>query len=163
MQVPPNETPKGIVSIFDQVTGLLSAYGWTILFFAVVLNLLWSHFYPKFKKWKEKQEDQKQEEEYKKNPELLLAREEALQKARQKLQEQHDYLSRIFEEKKKLIEEQKRQEKIENYERLMQGKSMIKPSDNKNVRGPDYNPLMGSGGSCGFRPSRRDMGGAGGG
>jgi len=160
--VPPNETPEAVTSVFATVTGLLSAYGWTILFLVVVLNLLWSHFYPKYKQWKEKQEDQKQEEEYKKNPEIFLQREEGLQRARQRLLEKHEELDREHAEKMRLAEERKRQEKIEQYERL-QGKSMIKPNEKKSLRNPDYNPLTGSGAGCSYRPSRRDLGGAGGG
>lgn len=40
---------------------------------------------------------------------------------------------------------------------------MIAPNENTNMGRPDYNPLMGSGGSSGYRPSRRGMGGGGGG
>lgn len=163
MQVPPNETPEAVVSLFDTVTGLLSAYGWTILFFLVILNLLWSHFYPKYKKWKAKKDDETREEEYRRNPDLLLAREEALQKVRQKMQEAHDELAKQHDEKMKLVEERKRQEKIEKHERMQKGKSMITPEESSNLRRPDYNPLGGSGGSCSYRPSRRGMGGGGGG
>jgi len=162
MEVPINKTPDAVVSVFEIVTGLFSAYGWTILFVAVILNLLWSHLAPKYREWKRKKLERKELEEYKKNPDLLLAREEALQKSRQKLQEKHDALAREYEEKKKLEEEKKRQEKIENYERLMQGKSKLKPADNSSLRG-EYNPLTGiGGGSSGYRPTRRQPGSGGG-
>lgn len=58
---------------FFLVTGVLATYGWTILFFVVVLNLLWSHFYPKYKNWRDKQEDEKKEEEYKKSRYIYLS------------------------------------------------------------------------------------------
>lgn len=46
---------------------------------------------------------------------------------------------------------------------MLQGKSLSKPEEKPGLRRPDYNPLMGSGGSCGYRPSRRGVGGSGGG
>ncbi|XP_035209072.1 selenoprotein S-like [Stegodyphus dumicola] len=161
MEVPPNETPEPVKSLFDSVTGLLAAYGWSILFFLVIANLLWSHFYPKYKKWREKVEDQEKEAEYEQNPDLIISRQEALALARQRLQEQHDRLAREYAEKMKEKEEKKRKEKIEAYERMMQGKS--KSVQPQTLRGSDYNPLTGSGGgSCSYRPARQRGGGGGG-
>ncbi|GBN65826.1 hypothetical protein AVEN_143880-1 [Araneus ventricosus] len=100
MDVPPNPTPDPVQSVFDQVTGILSNYGWTILFIVVVANLLWSHFYPKFKKWRERVEEQEKEAEYKKDPSLIIAREERLCKARQRMAEEHERLALEHEEKK---------------------------------------------------------------
>ncbi|GIX85933.1 uncharacterized protein CEXT_768301 [Caerostris extrusa] len=66
MDVPPNPTSDPVQSIFDKITEVLSAYGWTILFFVVVANLIWSHLYPKYKKWRERQENEERDAQYKK-------------------------------------------------------------------------------------------------
>ncbi|KAG8193645.1 hypothetical protein JTE90_024009 [Oedothorax gibbosus] len=152
-----NPTPEPVQSFFDQAIGLLSAYGWTILFVVVVANLLWSHFYPKYRRWRERQEDQRQEAEYKRDPSLIIARDEAMSRARQRLQEEHDRLAQEFLAKEKEKEEKKRQEKLALMESLAYGKP--KPSSGNTTGGglrQEYNPLMGGGGGfCGYRPSRR--------
>jgi len=164
MDSPPDETPDPVQNIIGKATGFLSTYGWSCLFVVIVANLIWSHFYPKYKKWREKLENEKLEAEYQNDPSRLIAREEAMALARQRLQEKHDKLAREYEEKMREKEEKKRQEKLEAMENLMRGKS-TKPkasNESQNLR-QEYNPLTGSsGGSCSFRPSSR-RGGAGGG
>lgn len=163
MEVPQNDTPDPVQSVFDLVIGLLSTYGWTILFFVVVFNLLWSHLYPKFQKWQEKREELAQEAEYKRDPSYVIARDEAMSKARQKMQEENDKLTEEFMAKMKEKEEKKRQEKIEAMEKLLHGKPKEPSTNSSQSLRQEYNPLMGSGGggSSGFRPSRREVGGGG--
>ncbi|KAF8777707.1 selenoprotein S-like [Argiope bruennichi] len=162
MDVPPNPTPDPVQSVFDQVTGILSNYGWTILFILIVLNLLWSHFYPKYKKWQERVEEQEKEAEYKKDPSRIIAREEAMARARQRMAEEHERLAREYEEKMKEKERKKREEKLAEMESLVYGKP--KPSKNSSALRQDYNPLMGGGSSSScYRPSRRGGPGGGGG
>ncbi|XP_042906610.1 selenoprotein S isoform X1 [Parasteatoda tepidariorum] len=163
MDIPVDEKPAIERNTFEIVTEFLSTYGWTCLFIVVVLNLIWSHFYPKYKKWQERQEDQRKEAEYKKDPTRLIEREEAMQLARRKLQEKHDQLAQEHAEKMRLKEEQKKKERIEAMENLMKGKSTKpKPKDESQSLRPEYNPLMGgsSSSSC-FRPTRRGTSGGG--
>ncbi|XP_054717740.1 selenoprotein S-like [Uloborus diversus] len=162
MEVPPNATPEPVENLFTTILSLLSAYGWTILFVIVVLNLLWSHFHPKYKKWRDQKEDREKEQVLQQNPELILERQEALARARQKLQEEHDRLNKEYEEKIRQKEEMKRQEKIANFERIM-GKQNTTGGNDKslNLRRNDYAPLMGSGPTCSYRPSRRGTSGGG--
>lgn len=59
-------------------------------------------------------------------------------------------------------EEQKRKEKLERKERLLDINKARPPSSHNagtsSLRGDDYNPLMGSGGSCGWRPTKKRCG-----
>ncbi|GFQ64787.1 uncharacterized protein TNCT_85201 [Trichonephila clavata] len=160
MDVPPNPTSDPVQSIFDQITGVLSAYGWTILFILVVANLIWSHLYPKYRRWRERLEEQEMEAEYKKDPSRIIARDEAMARARQKMQEEHDRLAQEHEEKMKEKERQKREEKLAAMESLAHGKP--KPSNNSSSLRQEYNPLMGTGGSSScYRPPRRGASGGG--
>ncbi|XP_071041324.1 selenoprotein S isoform X4 [Parasteatoda tepidariorum] len=115
MDIPVDEKPAIERNTFEIVTEFLSTYGWTCLFIVVVLNLIWSHFYPKYKKWQERQEDQRKEAEYKKDPTRLIEREEAMQLARRKLQEKHDQLAQEHAEKMRLKEEQKRKKELKQW------------------------------------------------
>lgn len=165
--IPENKTPEAVTSILNSVLAFISSYGWTIVFIFVVANLLWSHFQPKWRQWRARQLQQLQDMEYHRNPDLLIEREEAVARSRQRLQEEHDSLARQYAEKQKEVEEKKRREKIEQWEKLQHGKSgkdkanQSQSGSSSSLRG-NYNPLVGSGGGVCYRPSRRG-GGAGGG
>lgn len=110
---------------------------------------------------------------------LVTKRQEAMEAARRRMQEELDAKAAIFKEKQRQQEEERRRQKIEEWENLKQGKSCKgqrlsesteeagssssssssaapKPkTDKKPLRTNDYNPLMGQGGSCTWRPGRR--------
>lgn len=96
------------------------------------------------------------------------------------MQEQQDALAAKQKEKMAQLEEQKRQEKIANWEQLQQGRGLgsklrntacaeesaasssgltRRPKGNYDssdrLRGTDYNPLTGSSGGSSYRPERR--------
>lgn len=114
--------------------------------------------------------------------EEILAREEAIEAARRRMQEQYDLKAKEAAIKQKEREELQRQEKMKNLEKYgtvlgRSSKTLVaetnaptvsqvlgkKKADNKSKLRPEYNPLMGDSNSSGvcFRPARR--GGAGGG
>lgn len=182
-QMPVNEDPPFIMqNLYTPAVVFLSQYGWYCVFGLIVLAFLLSKIQPTISQWLKKREEEEQLAFYKKNPDLAFQRQEAMERARRKLQEQHDSAAQIHAEKQKQLEEEKRQRKIEDWENHLQGKSykskVYKPSEEaksstsqskpkkdggkKPFRRSDYNPLMGdfSGGSS-FRPARR--GGASGG
>lgn len=112
--------------------------------------------------------------------ESFVQRQEAMERARRRMQEQQDALAAKQKEKMAQLEEQKRQEKINNWEQLQQGRGLgsklrnnacaeesaasssgltRRPKGNYDssdrLRGTDYNPLTGSSGGSSYRPERR--------
>lgn len=109
----------------------------------------------------------------------FVKRQEALERARQRMQEKQDALAEKQKEKMAQLEEQKRQEKIKNWEQLQQGlglgsklratstnESSAEPNrvsrrprgsqdSSDRLRNSDYNPLTGSSGGSSYRPERR--------
>jgi len=132
----------------------------------------------KYYGWKEKREYEAEAEHIKKNPDFYRQRMEAMERARQKQQEAHDLSARLLAEKEKQKEEERRAEKLEQLENLVNGKGYNNKSS-KNCVGAsnstgttsknqtksnfrsDYNPLMGGGGQSRYRPDRRQAGGGG--
>lgn len=158
--IPENKTPEAVTSILNSVLAFISFYGWTIVFIFVVANLLWSQFRPKWRQWRARRQQLQLDMEYHRNPDLLIAREEAVARSRQRLQEEHDVLSRQHAEKVKELEEKKRREKIEQWEKVQRVK-LTNDTARQSQSGPSsglrgsYNPLTGSGGGACYRPSRR--------
>ncbi|XP_013910286.1 PREDICTED: selenoprotein S [Thamnophis sirtalis] len=94
-----------------------------------------------------------------------------------KMQEQLNVQAEKFKEKQKMLEEEKRKQKIAMWESMQEGKSykatlqhnqeptpeaststtVVKPKPNKKpLRGEGYNPLSGEGGgTCSWRPGRK--------
>uniref|UniRef100_A0A224Z8E2 Selenoprotein S n=1 Tax=Rhipicephalus zambeziensis TaxID=60191 RepID=A0A224Z8E2_9ACAR len=109
----------------------------------------------------------------------FVKRQEALERARQRMQEKQNALAEKQKEKMAQLEEQKRQEKIKNWEQLQQGlglgsklratssnESSAEPNSlsrrprrsedsSDRLRNSDYNPLTGSSGGSSYRPDRR--------
>uniref|UniRef100_A0AAR2IY31 U2A'/phosphoprotein 32 family A C-terminal domain-containing protein n=1 Tax=Pygocentrus nattereri TaxID=42514 RepID=A0AAR2IY31_PYGNA len=106
----------------------------------------------------------------------VVRRQEALEAARQRMQEELNAKAAEFKEKQQRMEEEKRQQKIEKWESMKEGKSykgnanltqnsdeaatsstVLKPkTDKKPIRTSGYNPLSGEGGgTCAWRPGRR--------
>ncbi|KAL7866814.1 hypothetical protein AOLI_G00146280 [Acnodon oligacanthus] len=110
------------------------------------------------------------------DPASVVRRQEALEAARQRMQEELNAKAAEFKEKQQRMEEEKRQQKIEKWESMKEGKSYkgnanrtqnsdeaassstgLKPkTDKKPLRTSGYNPLSGEGGgTCAWRPGRR--------
>lgn len=160
--------------LYSRVTGVLQQYGWFIVLGCLILLYIRSKLKPAYNQMKRKAEESRDK---KIDPEVAQSRLEAMERARQRLQEQHDAKASQYMEKQLQKEEEKRQTKIEEWENLQQGKayrSKIKPREENaetpkglkpkpKLRDSDYNPLMGGGGGgASYRPSRRTGGGGGG-
>lgn len=152
------------------VGDFLSQYGWYLLFGTVMLYLLILHLS------KRRSSQRSPNPQAPQDATLVARRQEAVEAARRKMQEELDAKAAVFIEKQKSQEEEKRRQKIEMWESMQQGKSykgaaklsqtteeasssqtVLKPkTDKKPLRSTDYNPLTGQGGgSCSWRPGRR--------
>ncbi|XP_060898651.1 selenoprotein S isoform X1 [Labrus mixtus] len=150
---------------------LLSMYGWHLLVVSVLVYLLVQLLMKRFR-----QRDQSSAPQTQQDVSSVVRNQEAMEAARRRMQEELDAKAAIFREKQKQQEEEKRRQKIEIWESMQQGKSykgaqrvsaaaeeassstaVPKPkTDKKPLRGADYNPLTGEGGSsCTWRPGRR--------
>ncbi|XP_060081458.1 selenoprotein S-like [Ylistrum balloti] len=169
-----NENPQIVSDVFTTVTQILQQYGWFIVFGCLVLLYIRSKVKPAYSQMKKRAEESRDK---KIDPDVAQSRMEAMERARQRLQEEHDAKASHYAEKQLLKEEEKRQTRIEEWDNLQQGKayrSKIKPREENSettkglkpkprLRDTGYNPLMGGGGGGGsFRPSRRAGGGGGG-
>lgn len=174
--VPPeNRDPEIVGAIFDTVTGVLQLYGWTILIVVVAVLYIGS----KVKPWLQKHSQQNVTNSYKKmDTGEIQDRLEAMERARLRMQAQHDEEARKFAERQKEKEEEKRSKRLEEWEKHRQGQGYhskvrrapeqppkpptVKSQPKKPLK-PEYNPLMGGGssGAC-YRPSRRGGPSAGG-
>uniref|UniRef100_UPI00398EBEF0 selenoprotein S n=1 Tax=Pristiophorus japonicus TaxID=55135 RepID=UPI00398EBEF0 len=162
------EEPEGPPA--TQALHILSEYGWYILFSCiagfVVLQRIRAMLQAKSRKWAQASEAQIE-------PSLIVRRQEAMDAARHRMQQELDAQAVKYREKQKDIEEEKRREKIEAWDNMQEGKSSRKKanlnlepetstssaakpkSDKKSLRG-GFNPLTGDGGgSCVWRPARR--------
>ncbi|XP_053176645.1 selenoprotein S isoform X1 [Scomber japonicus] len=150
---------------------LLSEYGWYLLAVTVLVYLLIQHLSKRRSRVPCSPPTQTPQDAV-----LVARRQEAMEAARRKMQEELDTKAAIFREKQTQQEQEKRRQKIEIWESMQQGKShkgttkhpqtteetssstaVLKPkTDKKSLRSADYNPLTGQGGgSCSWRPGRR--------
>ncbi|XP_043934618.1 selenoprotein S [Protopterus annectens] len=162
---------EGLQFLQQTVGFVFSDYGWYIFFGVIALYLLVQRM-RQIKGLKRKVSVSTED------PSVVVRREEALEAARRRMQEELNAKAELYREKQKQLEEEKRKQKIEMWESMQEGKSYKgklklnqdagessasnlatrpKPkSDKKSLRGSDYNPLSGSGGgSCSWRPGRR--------
>ncbi|XP_040058977.1 selenoprotein S [Gasterosteus aculeatus] len=165
-------TNQDLSSVSLTVGELLSQYGWYLLAVTALLYLLIQHL----SKRRSSQSSSSSTQPSLQDAALVARRQEAMEAARMKMQQELDAKAEIFREKQRQQEEQKRRQKIEIWESMQQGKSYkattrssptaeeasssttaLKPkSDKKPLRSADYNPLTGQGGSsCSWRPGRR--------
>ncbi|XP_063737320.1 selenoprotein S [Eleginops maclovinus] len=149
---------------------LLSLYGWYLLIGTVLVYLLIQYLSKR-----RSSQGPRSPPPTPQDAALVARRQEAMEAARMKMQEELDAKASIFREKQKQQEEEKRRQKIEIWDSMQQGKSFRgtakasqppaeasssaaagpKP-DRKPLRSADYSPLSGQGGgSCTFRPGRR--------
>ncbi|XP_076457760.1 selenoprotein S-like [Babylonia areolata] len=163
-----NETPESLTGAVSAGFAFLQQYGWFLLLGVVVVLYLKSRFLqPRLDSWQQQREDAS----YKKMDEgKAQSQLEAMERARQRMQEQLDRQAAEYKLKQKEKEEKARQEKIADWERHQEGKgyrskirakeeeegpSQPKPKPKKPLRSDDYNPLMGTSGGASFRPPRR--------
>ncbi|XP_065063208.1 selenoprotein S-like [Rhopilema esculentum] len=173
-----NSTPDTLVRMGLLATNILEKYGWFIILGIVLLFFVLKKLKPFFQKWKSQMEDYSNKKSD--DPNHIYQQHESMEKARKRLQEKIDLDVEKAKERKQQLEAEKRREKIEDWERHQLGKgyrskikkpheetpapdsSKPKPKPKKPLRPDDYNPLMGQGGSYGYRPtSRRDQSGGG--
>nr|KAI8734752.1 selenoprotein S-like [Biomphalaria glabrata] len=114
-----NKDPAFIGAILSNVTEFLQLYGWFIVLALAAVYFLYSRIQP----WLYRASQRREENSYKKlDVGVAQSRLEAMEKARQKMQAELDEQARVFAEQLKIKEEKKRQEKIEDWERHLQGK-----------------------------------------
>ncbi|XP_054474274.1 selenoprotein S [Anoplopoma fimbria] len=151
---------------------LLSQYGWYLLVVTVLVYLLIQYL----SRRRSSQSSSSSAQQTPQDVALVAKRQEAMEAARIKMQEELNAKADIFREKQRQQEEEKRRQKIEIWDSMQQGRSykgtpkpsqtteeasssttVLKPkSDKKPLRSADYNPLTGQGGSsCTWRPGRR--------
>ncbi|XP_048772875.1 selenoprotein S-like [Ostrea edulis] len=169
--IPKNEDPEFVTGLFSTGLGILQQYGWFVLLGILILIYIKSKLNPKIREMKSKAEDISYQKKY--DPDTAQKRLESMERARMRLQEEHDAKAAMFAEQQRQREEEKRKQKIEEWDSLQEGKgyrSKVKPKDDSSetsqnklkpkpkLRQSDYNPLMGGGGT-GYRPARRTGGG----
>ncbi|NP_001233073.1 uncharacterized protein LOC100164046 [Acyrthosiphon pisum] len=150
------------ISYFQSITGYLWSFlefvqnnGWYFLAFIILLAYLVPKLWPHYLKWSEQRAVAAYDADIKKNPDLFKQKQEELQRARVKFQEEYEKKAKIALEKqkekeKKLLEE--KQALLNNG--MAAGQSMNSSEKSKNSK-PDYKPLMGSGSGSNYRPPRR--------
>lgn len=155
------------------VTSFVVQNGWLCVGLAIACYYLWTKFQPKVQELKARRERDNEAAEYHKDPDKFMAKERAIAAARQRMQDDYNKKSEQNLEELKLREEQKRQQKLEEYAHLPAGRrinetnnsassnTVTKKKDTgKPKLRPEYNPLMSdTSSSSGFRPSRRTGGG----
>ncbi|XP_078572911.1 selenoprotein S-like [Branchiostoma floridae x Branchiostoma japonicum] len=162
--------PTIVQDTYKIVRGLLTQYGWLVLFVIIVLMYLKSKLNPYLEQYRRKRENATSQASY--NPDVALSRQEAMEQARLRMQQRQDALAAQYAEEQRKREEAKRQEKIDEWEKLQKGKgyhsktkghqtneasgeSKPKPQPKKRLR-DGFNPMTGQGGgSSRWRPSPR--------
>lgn len=166
--------PQFLSSLFYSSVAFIEEYGWYLLGAGLLLYYLRLRIEPYILRFKEQQEERKFTELCKKNPDLIRSRQEAMEAARQRMQEKFVEDARAYAEKLKEREAKKREELLARKEGInrttpghrlgdstAESTSEGQVSKKKSNHKPDYNPLMGSGSSGGYRPSRRSCPGGG--
>lgn len=167
-----NENPFS--SYFQTGVEFVQLYGWFILLGVIVCMYIKSKLSPTVEKFKKQAEDARAARDY--DPLKAQEKMEAMEASRRRMQEKLDAQAARYAELQKIKEEEKRKEKIEDWEGHLEGKGYrskykVKEEEEKKkplpkskpLRQSDYNPLTGnSGDSCSWRPARRGGGGGGG-
>ncbi|XP_022188199.2 selenoprotein S [Nilaparvata lugens] len=152
--------PKILTDGIDTGLGFLSQYGWylalgvltLIAFRTKIENALYDIY--------EARQKRQYEEKCKKDPDFARQRQQAIEAARKKMQDELDRKAKEAAEKQKEREEKKRQEFLDSTKD--QGGNKLGSSDDKGssssskklANKPEYFPLMG-GYSSGYRAPRR--------
>nr|XP_053623128.1 uncharacterized protein LOC128682462 isoform X2 [Plodia interpunctella] len=132
----------------------LASYGWFMLGSAAAMFYFLRLIRPRMKQWQEARD----EAAFKKNPDIALARLEAIQRARERQQQLLEEASQRALEEQKLREERKRAELAERLEKYgtAAGRRLGTPGDS------DYLPLSGGSSGSTYRPPKRSKCGGGG-
>lgn len=175
--IPKNKAPTFLVDSWSLGVSFLERYGWFIVLGLIILVFLWQKLRPYWKDLQDRWERQREIANF--DPIKAATQQERMEDARRRWQEKQDAKAAKYMEDKKLEEEEKRRERIEDWERHQQGKGYrskkFKSSDESNeaqgvakpkksdkpLRKSDYSPLSGGGGGFSYRPSRRGAGGGG--
>ncbi|XP_058150599.1 selenoprotein S isoform X1 [Dasypus novemcinctus] len=167
---------EGLRFLHVTVGSLLATYGWYIVFSCVLLYVVFQKLSTRLRALRQRQLDRAAAAV---EPDIVVKRQEAVAAARLKMQEELNAQAEKHKEKLKQLEEERRQ-KIEMWDNMQEGKSYKgnarKPQeedspgpstssvipkrkpDRKPLRGGGYNPLSGEGGgTCSWRPGRREM------
>ncbi|XP_015363530.1 PREDICTED: selenoprotein S-like [Diuraphis noxia] len=149
------------ISYFESITdyvwsflGFVQNNGWYFLAFIILLAYLVPKLWPHYLKWLKQRAEAAYDADIKKNPDLFKQKQEELQKARIKFQEEYEKKAKIALEKQKEKEKKILEEKQALLNNGTSGQSINRSQKSKNSK-PDYNPLMGSGSGSNYRPPRR--------
>lgn len=179
--------PAGQEQAFSIWTLLGMLNPWVVLLTAVGLYFLYQRFKPqieeRWSEWSERRQREAETAEIKKNPDLYREKMEAMELARRRMQERYTTESILAAEKAAEREEEKKRQQVEEWENLQQGKGYrnrvkveaaefgdgvtrtedkTKAKKRSTLRPEGNFPLMGGGGgSGGYRPARRNVGGGG--
>ncbi|XP_018422267.1 PREDICTED: selenoprotein S [Nanorana parkeri] len=168
------EVELDFTSFLQETVGTaLTSYGWFILLGCILLYILKQKFSSNISSLLTTTRTTTAD------PDDVVRRQEAVAAARLKMQEALDAQAERYKEKQKLLEEEKRRQKIESWESMKEGKSykvasrLSQPQEpsastsamasapkpkpeRRPLRDGGYNPLTGNGGgTCGWRPGRR--------
>ncbi|KAJ8035429.1 Selenoprotein S [Holothuria leucospilota] len=168
--------PESGAALFAAASEFLSLYGWYILFVVLGVWYLKNRYNSQLNSWQQNRQNQQDVSKY--NSSQVLERQEAIERARRRLQDQHDQKAKEFAEKQRLKEEEKRKAEIEDWERHQQGRgykskqkveedyypstsnsTVTKPKPKRPLR-EGFNPMTG-GNSGGYRAPRRGFSGGG--
>jgi len=176
-----NSNPDWLIGGFYSVVDVIQSNGWILLIIAIGLWFLKRHLEDYLRQKRRRDEDGMHARDPDKLLDLQLRREERIRR----LQEQQDAAAALAAEKQREKEEKERKERIQDYDDFLSGKgykpkskhaatndsesaadptpppSLLSNRPRQRLRDNDYNPMMGSGGSGGYRPAPR--GGSGGG
>ncbi|XP_013183149.2 selenoprotein S A [Amyelois transitella] len=146
--------PRSWFNPLSFVLQFLASYGWYLVGGAAALLYIVHRLRPKVKEWQEAREDAA----YHKNPDLALARMEAIQRARERQQQLLEEASQRALEEQKQREERKRAELVERLEKYgtAAGRRLGAPGDS------EYLPLSGGASTSTYRPPKRSKCGGGG-
>ncbi|XP_026333631.1 uncharacterized protein LOC113240515 [Hyposmocoma kahamanoa] len=137
---------RAIMEPLTFVLHFLASYGWMILATTGLLLFILHKMKPRYYRWKEAQEDAA----YHKDPDTVLSRLEAIQRARMRQQETLESASERAKEAQKQREEAKRREAIARIEKYgAAGRRLGTPDD------ADYMPLSGGASTSTYRPPKR--------
>ncbi|XP_040574864.1 uncharacterized protein [Lepeophtheirus salmonis] len=162
------DSPPSYPSIMERVMqkGLdLVISPWFILGFAAIAYYLYVHYIRNWiYNWRQRREEAKELASMKKNPDLWKSRLEAMEKARSRLQSEHEKAAATHASKRSKLEEEKRKKKVDDWEVLKKGGSLKNKKDSESTsKKQNYFPLMGSGeGDTCYRSNRRSESGRGG-
>lgn len=181
-----NSNPDWLVGGFFNIVDVIQSNGWIFLVIFVCLWFLKRKLEDHLREKRKRDEDGIHAKDPDKLLDLQLRREDRIRR----LQEQQDAAAAVAAAKQREKEEKERKERIQDYDDFLSGKG-YKPKSKHNVssndaesedpttppsttpsllsnrprprlRDDDFSPMMGSGGSGGYRPAPRG-GGSGGG